>query len=298
MNSVSILHILWSALRIGLAVYIGLCLLMFIFQSHYVYFPSREILATPAAVALPFEAVMLTANGGQRLATRHERIATWFVPASSARGTVLVCHGNGGNIGDRLHIIQRFHELGLNVFIFDYRGYGQSQGAPSEKRTYEDALAAWNYLTRERRLPPDRIIVCGRSLGGAVAAWLADKQKPAGLILESTFTSLPDIGARVYWYLPVRLLCRYRYPTIEYIQYLDCPVLVAHSREDEMIPFAHARKLFEAAPEPKVFTELTGGHNDGEGFTETSYHQALDEFLTRYLGDLKRAIANSASSKV
>lgn len=277
MTSIGILHLLWPVLKISLAVYLGLCLLMFLFQSHYVYFPSREITATPAALALPFEDVSLTASNGQH-------IAAWFVPAASARGTVLICHGNGGNIGDRLHIIQRFHELGLNVFIFDYRGYGQSQGTPSEEKTYEDTLAAWKYLAQERNLPADRIIVCGRSLGGAVAAWLANRQKPAGLILESTFTSLPDIGAMVYWYLPVRLLCRYRYPTLANIRTVRCPVLVAHSREDEMIPFAHGQKLFAAAPEPKVFAEVTGGHNDGEGFTEESYRKTLDEFLVRCLG--------------
>lgn len=281
MNSISILHLLWLILKIGLTAYLGLCLLMFIFQKHYVYFPSRAVLATPAALGLSFENVALPVNGGAT-------VAAWFVPAASARGTVLVCHGNGGNIGDRLHIIQRFHALGLNVFIFDYRGYGQSQGAPSEQNTYADALAAWQYLIRERGLPAERIILCGRSLGGAVAAWLADREKPAGLILESTFTALPDIGARVYWYLPVRLLCRYRYPTLAHVRNLRCPVLVAHSRTDEMIPFAHGQELFAAAPEPKIFAELTGGHNDGEGYTEDSYRQALDEFLTGCLNSAKR----------
>ncbi len=277
MNSIGILHLLWWTLKIGLLAYLGLCLLMFIFQAHYVYFPSRTVLATPVDAGLPFENVGLDAAGGAKL-------AAWFVPASPARGTFLVCHGNGGNIGDRLPIIQLFHDLGLNVFIFDYRGYGQSRGSPSEQGTYEDALAAWRHLTRERGLPADRIIVGGRSLGGAVAAWLADREKPAGLILEATFTSLPDIGADVYWYLPVRLLCRYRYPTLACVRKLRCPVLVAHSRGDEMIPFAHGQQLFAAAPEPKVFAELTGGHNDGEGFIEENYRRKLDEFLTRCLG--------------
>lgn len=270
------MHLLWLILKIGLAAYLGLCLLMFLCQARYIYFPSREIAATPAALALPFEAVTLVASNGQQ-------IAAWFVPAHAARGAILICHGNGGNIGDRLHVIQRFHELGLGVLIFDYRGYGHSQGASSETRTYEDALAAWNHLTRERRLPPDRIIVCGRSLGGAVAAWLAAQQPSAGLILESTFTSLPEIGAGVYWYLPVRLLCRYRYPTLAYVRQARCPVLVAHSRQDELIPFAHAQQLFAAAPDPKVFVETTGGHNDGESFTEEAYRKTLDEFLTRCL---------------
>jgi len=277
MNITGIFHVVWSILKIGLAVYIGLCLLMFIFQSRYVYFPSRAISATPAALPLPFEDVRFVTSDSKR-------IAAWFVPADPARGTILICHGNGGNIGDRLHAIQLFHELGLNVCIFDYRGYGNSTGSLSEKGTYEDALGAWNFLTQERRLPPDRIIVLGRSLGGAVAAWLADRQQPAGLILEASFTSISDIGATVYPYLPVRLLCRYRYPTLKHIRNVRCPVLVAHSGEDEMIPFAHGQKLFQASPEPKVFVKLSGGHNDGEGFTEASYRRMLDEFLTRCLG--------------
>lgn len=277
MNVTGIFHVVWSILKIGLAVYIGLCLLMFIFQSHSVYFPSRAISATPAALALPFEDVRFVTSDGKR-------IAAWFVPANPARGTILICHGNGGNIGDRLHAIRLFHEFGLNVFIFDYRGYGNSAGSPSEKGTYKDALGAWNFLTQEQRLSPDRIIVMGRSLGGAVAAWLADRQQPAGLILEASFTSISDIGADIYPYLPVRLLCRYRYPTLKHVRNVRCPVLVAHSGEDEMIPFAHGQKLFQAAPEPKVFAKLSGGHNDGEGFTEASYRQTLNEFLARCLG--------------
>lgn len=277
MNWAGIFHLLWSALKIGLVAYLVLAAVMFLFQSRYVYYPARSVLATPAAVGLAFEDVALAAADGARL-------AAWFVPADPARGTVLVCHGNGGNIGDRLHIIQRFHELGLNVFIFDYRGYGNSAGSPSEARTYEDALAAWNHLVRDRRLPADRIVVCGRSLGGAVAAWLANRHTPAGLILESTFTSMADIGAKLYPYLPVRLLCRFRYPTFDYLRAVRCPVLVAHSRQDEIIPFAHGQRLFAAAPDPKAFAELTGGHNDGESFTDASYHRALEDLLTRRLG--------------
>ena len=276
MNITGIFHVIWPILKIGLAVYLGLCLLMFLFQSRYVYFPARDILATPAALALPFEDITFVAGDGRR-------IAAWFVPATPSRGTALICHGNGGNIGDRLHVIQLCHALGLNTFIFDYRGYGNSPGRPSEQGTYADALGAWNFLTQERHLPPDRIIIFGRSLGGAVAAWLADRKKPAGLILEATFTSLSDIGASVYPYLPVRLLCRYRYPTLDHVRNVRCPVLVAHSREDDMIPFTHGQKLFQAAPEPKVFAELSGGHNDGEGFTEASYRKTLDEFLARCL---------------
>ncbi len=268
-------QILWAGLRIGLAIYLGLILVLFIFQARYVYFPSRPLLATPATVGLAFEEVSLSSD--------QQRLAAWWVPAPAARGTVLICHGNGGNIGDRLHAVQLFHQLGMNVCIFDYRGYGKSTGRPSEAGTYADALAAWHFLTQTRQLAPEQIIIVGRSLGGAVAAWLAQQHRPAGLILEASFTSLPDVAARFYPYLPVRWLCRYRYPTRDYLSRVRCPVLVAHSRSDELIPYAQGEALWAAAPEPKTFVELSGWHNDGEISSPAAYIQALDEFLGQHL---------------
>lgn len=265
-----------SLLRIGLGVYIGLCILLFLRQSHMVYYPVKRIALTPSAIGLEYEDVRFTASDG-------ERIAAWFVPAVNARGTVVMCHGNGGNIGDRLHSIELFHNLGVNVLIFDYRGYGNSSGKPSEQGTYQDALGAWDYLTQVREVSADSIIISGRSLGGAVAAWLAEQKTPAGLILEASFTSIPDIGAGIYPYLPVRLLCRYKYDTLSRISRITCPVLIAHSRDDDMIPFAHGRKLFEAATEPKGFFELSGSHNDGEEYSPELYRRKLDEFLTNCL---------------
>lgn len=265
-----------SVLRIGLAVYVGLCIVLFFRQTSMVYYPVKKIAFTPADVNLAYEDVFfMTADG--------ERIAAWYVPAANARGTILMCHGNGGNIGDRIYAIELFHNLGLNVFIFDYRGYGRSSGKPSEQGTYQDALGAWNYLTDVRHAPTESIIVQGRSLGGAVAAWLADQWTPAGLILESTFTSIPDIGAKLYPYLPVRLLSRYHYDTLGRIGRIQCPVLIAHSRDDEMIPFRHGQKLFETAPEPRTFFEQSGSHNDGEGFASDAYRRKLDEFLASTL---------------
>jgi len=283
MNMADFIKIALSALKIVVAVYVGLCILLFFRQSHMVYFPLAKVLATPADAGLAYERISLVTSDGVRL-------AGWYVPCENARGTVIICHGNGGNIGDRLHPIGLFHELGLNVLIFDYRGYGESAGKPSEEGTYLDAQAAWQYLIEKRNTPPDKIVVFGRSLGGAVAADLAGRvaraafTAPAALILEATFTSIPDMGARIYPWLPIRLLCRYRYNTLARLERMRCPVLIAHSRDDEMIPFEHGRKLFAAARAPKTFFELTGDHNEGEALTSPAYRRALDAFLTGRLG--------------
>jgi fermentation-respiration switch protein FrsA (DUF1100 family) len=283
MNMADVIRIVLSVLKIVAAVYVGLCILLFLRQSHMIYFPLAPVMQKPSDVGLAYESVAL-------MTADNVRLAGWYVPCAGARGTMLVCHGNGGNIGDRLHPISLFHELGLTVLIFDYRGYGESAGKPSEEGTYQDARAAWQYLTEKRSTPPDKIVVYGRSLGGAVAAWLAERATPAAcaapaaLILEAAFTSIPDMGERLYPWLPIRLLSRYRYNTLARLERIRCPVLIAHSRDDEMIPFEHGQRLFAAAREPKIFFELTGDHNEGEVLTAPAYRLALDTFLTGKLG--------------
>ncbi len=272
-----VVRIAVAVLAVLAAVYLGLCLVLFLRQSSMVYFPLARVDQDPSAAGLAFEAVTLRAEDGVAL-------DAWFVPCRGARGTVLVCHGNAGNIGHRLPAIALFHGLGLNVLIFDYRGYGRSQGRPSEIGTYRDARAAWAYLVRGRCLPPSRIAIVGRSLGGAVAAALAAEVRPAGLVLEATFTSLPALGARLYPWLPVRWLARYRYDTLSRLPRVACPVLVAHSPDDEMIPFDHGQRLFAAAREPKTFVALSGEHNAGEVLAAPGYRAALDIFFAQTLG--------------
>lgn len=269
MIALSILKILVVALAAALV-------LGYFFQSRLVYFPLRDLVATPADIGCRYEEIFFPTADGARL-------CGWYVPAEPARGTVLMCHGNGGNISDRLYAIDRFHRLRLNVFIFDYRGYGKSSGRPTEAGTYQDALAAWRYLREQRQAPADKLILFGRSLGGAVAAWLAEQHAPAGLILEATFTSVPDLAARLYPFLPARFLCRYRYDTLSRIGRLRCPILIAHSPTDDLVPYEHGQKLFAAAPEPRVFAPLSGSHNDGEIVFPESYQRALDRFLATSL---------------
>jgi fermentation-respiration switch protein FrsA (DUF1100 family) len=254
-----------------LAVYLG--------QAHLLYFPnvpSRRIEATPADAGLAYVAEVIRAPDGPRL-------RGWWVPAETARATVLFLHGNAGNISHRVDSLRILHQLGLNTFIFDYRGYGRSEGTPSEQGTYRDAEAAWEYLIRKHGVAPRRLVVFGRSLGGAIAAWLASRHRPGALVLESTFTSVPDLAAQLYPFLPVRWLSRFRYSTEEHLRGVSCPVLIVHSPEDEIVPFSHGLQLFSGAREPKELLRIRGGHNDGFLVSGTSYTEGLRGFLERSL---------------
>lgn len=271
----------WMAAMLGwgAAVYVGLALYLYAFQERFIYFPdlpSRQVTATPADIGLAFEAVRLgTADG--------ETLAGWYIPAPAARGTLLYLHGNGGNIGHRLDPIAVFHRLGLNILIIDYRGYGASTGKPGEEGTYQDALAAWDYLTQEKRHPPDRIVLFGESLGGSIAAWLAARQTPAGLVLYASFTSVPELAQALYPIFPAALLARYRYDTRAALGSVRCPLLILHSTDDEIIPFSHGQALLTAAREPKRLVELRGGHNDALLLSREVYSQAVGAFLQKVL---------------
>lgn len=257
--------------------YALLATFLFFAQSQLVYFPQtgRDFIATPEQRGLPYESVIIPTEDGLKL-------HGWFVPAQAAMGTagtVLFFHGNAGNISHRIDYLSMFHRLGYQTFIFDYRGYGQSSGTPSESGTYIDAQAAWDYLVEDKGIQPDRIALFGESLGGAVAAWLAARERPALLVLASVFTSLPDMAAKIYPFLPVRLLSRFNYNTLEYLESVACPVFIAHSPQDEIVPFAQGRALYEAASEPKEFLELEGGHNDGFVFMREAWVRALSKFM-------------------
>lgn len=269
---------LWPVLRVTAASYVGLALLLYWRQSRYIYHPSRSLTSTPATAGLKYEEVNVRAADGVP-------IHGWYVPAEDLAPTVLLCHGNAGNIWHRIDVLWMFHEMGFNVCCFDYRGYGKSGGTPTEEGTYRDAAAVWDWLVSVKGTAPERIVVHGESLGGAVAAWLAENRAPAGLVLESTFTSLPDMAAKLYPFLPVRWLCRFRYNTLERMKAIRCPVLVAHGREDEMIPFVFGQRLFAAAREPKEFFELRGSHNTGREESGRKYEAVLRGFIREAAGE-------------
>ena len=227
---------------------------------------------TPADVGLPYDDVTFETADGLRL-------HGWYIPAEKSRAVMLFMHGNAGNITHRLDSISLFHDLGLSVFIFDYRGYGESEGKTDEQGTYRDAEAAWHYLVEERGIEPERVVIFGRSLGASIAAWLAAQNNPAVLIIEAAFTSVPDLAAGLYWYLPVRLLARIRYDTRSYVTRVSSPTLILHSADDEIIPLAHGERLFASASQPKAFVTLRGGHNDAFLVSRNLYVETLDAFL-------------------
>lgn len=245
-------------------------------QSSLVYFPSRDLDGTPADVGLEYESVFFDAADGVRL-------HGWYVPSEDERGAALLCHGNGGNISHRLDLIALLGRVGLSVFAFDYRGYGNSEGSPDEEGTYLDVAAAWDQLVDARRIAPERVVIYGRSLGGAICSRAAADKEPGGLVLDSTFTSIRDAGQEIYPFLPVKLLSRYDYPTIDHVRRARCPLLVIHSRDDDLIPFHHGRELFAAAAEPKRFVEVRGGHNENFATSYGTYRDALQAFVDAYL---------------
>lgn len=232
--------------------YVVLLLFLYFYQSSLIFFPSRNLYATPESVNLGFEEVELISDG--------TRISGWFVPAKLTGPVVLFCHGNAGNMSDRTEILRQIHDADLSVLIFDYAGYGHSQGQPSEKQAYSDALAAYDELLR-RGYSPDQIIVYGRSLGGGVAAHLAQAKPIKALVLEATFTSLTDVARVHYSWFPVGLILSHKFNVSAALKNVTSPVVFIQSPEDELMPYDMARKNFELANEPKKFIQSSGGHN-------------------------------------
>ena len=261
---------------------------LYIMQPKFLYSPVRDVSYTPGELELDFEDVVFKSDDGLQL-------SGWHVPAQNSEFTVLFCHGNGGNMMHRLDSINIFHDLGLNCFIFDYRGYGDSQGKPSEEGTYLDAGAAYKWLIEGKKTPPDNIIIFGRSLGGSIAAQLASRVKAGALIIESTFTSYADIGRKFYPYMPVRWFARFSYRTIDFIKNVHCPLMLIYSRNDEVVPFEFGTELYEAANEPKEFIEIFGSHNDAFLVSGEIYRKAWRKWLT-FLKEYKgRSIGHQAS---
>jgi len=272
-------EVIAGTLLTAIAAYVAVLVYLYLAQSHKIYLPdlpTRELRASPADIGLPYENVWLHTDDGLQL-------HAWYVPAEGERAAVLYFHGNSGNISQRLDTVRIFHNLKLSVLLFDYRGFGRSEGRPSEEGTHRDALAAWNYLAQQRRVAPQRLVLLGRSLGASMAAWLASQRPAAALVVESTFTSVPDLAAEFFWWLPARRLARFRYATRDYLTAVHCPVLVAHSPEDEIIPYRHGEALFAAAAEPKQWLRLRGNHEDGFLLSGEHYVRGLDSFLSRHL---------------
>jgi fermentation-respiration switch protein FrsA (DUF1100 family) len=263
--------------------YAGILGVVYVVQERMLFFPQtgRTLETTPDRHGIPFESLMLSTEDG-------EKIHAWWIPAVESRGTVLFLHGNAGNIASRIGYVRMFHRLGYSALLVDYRGYGMSTGTPSEAGTYQDAQAAWRYLRGDRDLPAAKIAVLGESLGGGVASWLAAQQQPGALILLSTFTSIPDLAAELYPFLPVRWLSRIRYDSLARLKGgLTTAILVAHSPDDEIVPFAHGKRLYEAASEPRQFLELAGSHNEAALYSRAVWENSTKRFLDKALSDTR-----------
>jgi fermentation-respiration switch protein FrsA (DUF1100 family) len=257
--------------------YLAILVVLRLSETRLLYLPggSRTLLEPPPALGLDVRKVQLTASDGVRL-------VSWAMPAEGGSGHwLLICHGNAGNISEagRPYHYAGLRGLGLNLFAFDYRGYGESEGAPTEQGLYRDAEAAYRYLSDTLDIPPERIVLFGHSLGAAVAVELATRVPAAGLVLDGALTSVVKRAQELFPYAPVRWLAANRYPSIERIGSLRLPKLFLHARDDEVVPIAHGRRLFEAAAPPKRFVELRGTHGDAFDADSAEYYGAIGRFV-------------------
>lgn len=245
-------------------------------EERFIFYPTAPIDQTPANYRLPFDDVFLTTADGVRL-------HGWFIPHPSAKVTLIWFHGNAGNISHRLENIRLLRDsVKLNIFIFDYRGYGRSEGRVSEEGTYKDGEAAFDYLRSRRDIDSKRIVFFGRSLGAAVAAELATREGCLALILETPFVSIREMARVAFPFLPIGSLLRTRYDVVEKVRRIKTPLLVLHGDQDEIVPFAQGRKVFEAAPQPKEFYTIRGArHNDTYLVGGDAYFAALTDFIHR-----------------
>ncbi|MDZ7838588.1 MAG: alpha/beta hydrolase [Actinomycetota bacterium] len=235
-------------------------------------FRLRKIIADPGSVGLDFQDIYFWSGGDIKL-------HGWFVPCTNSDKTILVFHGNGGNISHRLQLIRILHSIGLSVFIIDYRGYGRSRGKPTEEGTYADGMAAMDYLINNQGLKKEDIIVYGRSLGRPYCSQGCGWLPPLALVLDSTFTSIKEFAAQLHPGLPVRKFFKFNYPTIKWVAEVRCPVLLFHSQQDGYIPYSHARELFKNIKVEKKLVTIMGDHSDGYMVSEEKYRESLGKFI-------------------
>ena len=260
---------------IVLVTFAVLILLVRFFEGSFIYFPTKYPAGRWDAgiYGLDAEDVYLSARD-------NVRVHGWFIPAEDAPHTVILFHGNGGNLTDRIEKLALLHSLNLNVFAIDYRGYGRSEGRPGESGLYADADAAYDYLCREKGAEPESIVLYGESLGGAVAVDLASRKPVGAVILESAFTSAKDMARKVIPFLPPGLYLKSKLDSAGKIKAIDAPLLIIHGTRDTTVPVEHARRLYEKAVQPKTLVEIPGAaHNDISVVSEQVYMQSLREFL-------------------
>ena len=241
-------------------------------ENFFLFFPDKVLAMTPEDLHLDYEEVHFDTEDGIRL-------HGWLFPLEGESPIILFCHGNAGNISHRLDNVRLLLDQGLQVFIFDYRGYGKSTGTPSETGLYTDGLAAYDYLVGERGVPPGQIVLFGRSLGAVVAIDMALKKGVGSLIMESAFTSTRDMAKNMGLFRLISYFLPPHYNALEKISRVDVPMLIVHGERDKIVPFSMGQKLFEAAKMPKYFYPLNrAGHNDTYVEGGEEYFQTIAAF--------------------
>jgi uncharacterized protein len=274
----SLHRMIWTIAALVVVIYVGLLVLLRLSESRLIYFPGhqRHLLAPPSWLGLSTQRAEIPTDDGINL-------VGWVIPAPDAGNGLwlLICHGNAGNLSefDRPVHYAGLRQLGLSLLAFDYRGYGESGGSPSEEGLYRDAQAAYRYLRETRRVPSDRIIVFGHSLGSAVAVDLVSRAPAAGLILDGALTSVINLGQELYPYIPVRWIAGSKFNSLEKVAEIRIPKLFLHAVRDEVVPLAHGHRLFAAAAQPKTFVELQGGHGDAFDVDSANYFGSIARFL-------------------
>lgn len=252
--------------------YLIILILMYLFQSQLLFMPSSDFLQTPESAGLEAEDIWVEASDGVRL-------HAWYFPHDESDRVIVLSHGNAGNISYRIDIARTLLDAGAAVLMYDYRGYGKSEGRPNEKGLYKDIESFTDYLVQERKYSEQQIFMYGRSLGGAVAAYAATQYDLGGLVLDSAFKNLRAMIRDVYPFVPSSL-ARYRFPTEEYLLQLNgTPVMIMHSPDDFIVRFHHGEYLYEKARQPKQFVELRGGHNDNFFASRELIERKWREFL-------------------
>ncbi len=276
------LKLLLPVVMVGVMAYSAICLLLFVKQHKFIFFPSTVIERTPEFFDLSYEDVWLpvkVSNGQTKL------IHGWWIKAPRPDADVLLyLHGNAINVSANVGHANRLHKLGFSVLLIDYRGFGRSEGDfPNEKRVYEDAAVAWNYLVKEQQILPNKIFIYGHSMGGAIAIDLALKQpEAAGLIVESSFTSIREMVAyrNLFRIFPVNLILTQRFESLQKVPQLKLPVLFIHGTADTTVPSFMSQKLYHAAPEPKrLFLVQAADHNNTATIAGDDYMQWIKSFV-------------------
>ncbi len=242
-----------------------------IFQEKLIFYPSAKVYSPPPDLNIK-EVFFETEDG--------ERLHGWWMQTDNKAQTVLFFHGNAGNISHRTQQLRILKELGLNALIFDYRGYGKSSGKiKKEADLYADGVAAWDFVTQTKNIAPGDIILWGKSIGGSIMAEIAQEKEVKAVIFESSFFSATEIAQAHFWYVPVKYLLRFKFEAGKKLPNIPSPILVIHSGDDEMISFVQGQKLFDHAPAPKAFLQISGSHNGGMIESKEEYVRGIREFL-------------------